>query len=548
MMKRFLQRKNTRMYHVWLRSFMVCLCLALAGVSAWGQDGFYVSGDESKYTYSKGVLEITGTGVTVKNKDINTPTGDRIVIKGGSVGSPIDVSLEGVNINTGYNSPISIENESFVIINLSSDDNKLICTNCNAVNIKSSTTQQSSLKVKGDGKLYITTTSSSSWAIGGDDSEINIESGTIQMLESEDGRFGSANGIGGNNTKINILGGNLYLSLSGSCVGIGDSFNSKESTSEIIINGGNIMISGKNNTGENVNAYPIKGGNLSTEKNGSAVIKVSHVKKTVEVKDVDKSNWNVIILDDWDPYTNITEGFLYGIKSLDEDFNLESEYSLIVDPASDIIFNGHSFTNEGRTYFAFKKQNLDESISGGLKYYQVFYDLANTNIPEELKNGILTNQYIESDEKIEKKEMYSEQGTFLFAKSGDQVTLKWKDDSNAATGGKYPIYNGWELESFKVKKTATEEEIPVKDLSFTMPEEAITIYDIKLKKRKYVISTKSITKGLEVKYVKENGDVIDENMPIEWGDDIYAIITAPGYETYSINQIKGGTDLVVCKV
>ena len=38
MKKRFLQRKNTRMYHVWLRSFMVCLCLALAGVSAWGQD------------------------------------------------------------------------------------------------------------------------------------------------------------------------------------------------------------------------------------------------------------------------------------------------------------------------------------------------------------------------------------------------------------------------------------------------------------------------------------------------------------------------------
>ncbi len=37
MMKRFLQRENTRMYHVWLRSFMVCLCLALAGVSAWGQ-------------------------------------------------------------------------------------------------------------------------------------------------------------------------------------------------------------------------------------------------------------------------------------------------------------------------------------------------------------------------------------------------------------------------------------------------------------------------------------------------------------------------------
>lgn len=49
MMKRFLQRKNTRMYHVWLRSFMVCLCLALAGVSTWGQD--------KNYTFSGG----TGT-------------------------------------------------------------------------------------------------------------------------------------------------------------------------------------------------------------------------------------------------------------------------------------------------------------------------------------------------------------------------------------------------------------------------------------------------------------------------------------------------------
>lgn len=48
-MKRFLQRENTRMYHVWLRSFMVCLCLALAGVSTWGQD--------KNYTFSGG----TGT-------------------------------------------------------------------------------------------------------------------------------------------------------------------------------------------------------------------------------------------------------------------------------------------------------------------------------------------------------------------------------------------------------------------------------------------------------------------------------------------------------
>lgn len=48
-MKRFLQRKNTRMYHVWLRSFMVCLCLALAGVSAWGQTPEGVGTKEDPY-------------------------------------------------------------------------------------------------------------------------------------------------------------------------------------------------------------------------------------------------------------------------------------------------------------------------------------------------------------------------------------------------------------------------------------------------------------------------------------------------------------------
>lgn len=49
MMKRFLQRENTRMYHVWLRSFMVCLCLALAGVSAWGQTPEGVGTKEDPY-------------------------------------------------------------------------------------------------------------------------------------------------------------------------------------------------------------------------------------------------------------------------------------------------------------------------------------------------------------------------------------------------------------------------------------------------------------------------------------------------------------------
>ena len=55
MMKRFLQRENTRMYHVWLRSFMVCLCLALAGVSAWGQETMEIRTADDLYAFAKRV-------------------------------------------------------------------------------------------------------------------------------------------------------------------------------------------------------------------------------------------------------------------------------------------------------------------------------------------------------------------------------------------------------------------------------------------------------------------------------------------------------------
>lgn len=41
MIKNFLQRSNKRIRQVGLRSLMVCLCLALSGLSAWGQDGTY---------------------------------------------------------------------------------------------------------------------------------------------------------------------------------------------------------------------------------------------------------------------------------------------------------------------------------------------------------------------------------------------------------------------------------------------------------------------------------------------------------------------------
>ena len=61
MKKRFLQRENTRIYHVWLRSFMVCLCLALAGVSAWGQDAENWINEANTEWYNESEIEFTIT-------------------------------------------------------------------------------------------------------------------------------------------------------------------------------------------------------------------------------------------------------------------------------------------------------------------------------------------------------------------------------------------------------------------------------------------------------------------------------------------------------
>lgn len=55
MIKNFLQRSNKRIRQVGLRSFMVCLCLALAGVSAWGQETMEIRTADDLYAFAKAV-------------------------------------------------------------------------------------------------------------------------------------------------------------------------------------------------------------------------------------------------------------------------------------------------------------------------------------------------------------------------------------------------------------------------------------------------------------------------------------------------------------
>ncbi|HIX21154.1 MAG TPA: hypothetical protein H9984_02190 [Candidatus Parabacteroides faecavium] len=215
-MKRFLQWKNIWMYHVWLRSFMVCLCLALSGLSAWGQNNFGdfdVSGETTNAAYENDVLTITGSGVIVKNLDFGTATNDRIVIDGGTKDSPIEVTLAGVNMETEENNrlPITINSGSYV---------ELILTGNNTIippKLSNGTAAThgvlylegdgdngafSSLTIKGTGELNVYGNRQIN-AIGGINSKINIEEDV--NINIEDG------GIGGQNSTVNISGGKIVL-------------------------------------------------------------------------------------------------------------------------------------------------------------------------------------------------------------------------------------------------------------------------------------------------------------------------------------------------
>lgn len=214
MIKNFLQRSNKRIRQVGLRSLMVCLCLALSGLSAWGQDGFGdfdVTGETGNATYENGVLTITGSGVIVKNLNSGTVTNDRIVINGGNEVSPVEVTLAGVNIKIedNYKVPITINSGSYVSLILK-ERNTIIppksisgTTSTNGVLYVKGNNQGefSSLTIKGDGELNVQGSSSIN-AIGGTNSKINIESGNINII---------GGGIGGLNSNVNISGGKIEL-------------------------------------------------------------------------------------------------------------------------------------------------------------------------------------------------------------------------------------------------------------------------------------------------------------------------------------------------
>ena len=499
-------------------TFLVAF-LAIAGNAVWGQETKLSFNPSDAASYADGVWTIT-QDVMISSTG---KTEERLKIKGGTESKPLSVSLNGIDISHESSSAIIIDGNVEFILSENATNKIVAETTSRAPSI--SLQKGSSLTISGKGSLDI---SSKYNSIDVTESTINILEGEINLLSQYKGC------IVGNNSEINISGGIIVANISsGGQVVIGSS----DESAKLMISGGLISINSVSNSG-NTHSDIVKGASLNTGEKGSAFIAIDEINKMISIKDKGNiDNWQIIILDDWDPYTEISEGYMYGEVSLANDITLTPKHSVIITPKSGLTLNGYKFVNEGKVYLSYEKESLKNDIENkGSYYYQVFYDTKGLEIPEELILNF--TKYIDSDDKVEEKGMYYETNDkFFFAKSGETVTLKWKESNSIPV----PIQNGWILKSFKVKKTANGEEIPVENCTFTMPDESITITDIVLEKRSYKIDTYgNLPEGFEVHFENASGETITQSV---WGEDIYVIISAPGYDEYTVEEVKYKNDI-----
>jgi len=201
----------------------VCSCNA---VDPMRDSAFTVTGiGDYSWDEGAGVLTITGSSVTVSNKDKNTATTHRIYIQGTA-----NVTLDGVNIETGSGAPIEIRdyNDTNVTLTLSGS-NTLISQTANKAAIHKTRGQQ------GDNSAAATLT------ING--------SGSLTAIGGSNAAGIGGGGYRGDTHNIIINSGTINAKGTGTAAGIGSSDDG--STWNIVINGGNVTASGDPGIGAN---------------------------------------------------------------------------------------------------------------------------------------------------------------------------------------------------------------------------------------------------------------------------------------------------------
>ena len=192
-------------------TLLVAFLATLSG-AVWGQSGtgnFTVEPSSSATEYDSKRQELTITSnATISNSEA---TEDVLIIDGGSTDKPLEITLNGININRTNKSPnvpaIKITSGSYVKFTLQNENS--IATNTEqgtdattgVITLEQTENDNpTTLIITGTGELNITANSNIN-AIAGKAAIINIENGTIK----------TNSGIGGLESTVTVSGGNITI-------------------------------------------------------------------------------------------------------------------------------------------------------------------------------------------------------------------------------------------------------------------------------------------------------------------------------------------------
>lgn len=339
-------RLSKKVLAVLLALMLAVTTLPFTVFAAGNAGSFVVSGgtENVDYTYSGGVLSITGGNVTVANADPETATTDRIYIKG-----VVTVTLAGVNIDTTAGAPVEIDDTSDTDVTIILENDNTLISNCaNKAGIQKSRGQTggsntSMLTIKGDGSLTAT---------GGSDAA---------------GIGGGASNSSADVTNINILSGTINATGNGTGAGIGAAQGG--SVWDINISGGRITANGNPGIGAEYRFGGLSDANIS-----NGYVFANSYKGN-------SPTGGVVTLDSGKSYT------MGGEQTLNEDITIPQDGSLTVlensiitiSPENTVTVNG-TFVNNG-------------TVIGNLINNGVIYN--NGTIPENIGGTVHNKPYIE---------------------------------------------------------------------------------------------------------------------------------------------------------
>ena len=238
----------------------------------------------------------------------------------------------------------------------------------------------------------------------------------------------------------------------------------------------------------------------------------------------DRTAWKGIVFERDENLDGILSGYVYGdITMQTKAFELKDNYHLIYcnpDKGKLTIGEKGELPNNGHIFIAYdsQEQNIEKTIKGnGAYHYEVFYD-ESVNVPEELKDNL--KDAILSDELIRKmSHPNAEKRTeMIFGESGKTITLSIDEE-------KYPGYTF----TFKAKTEEDGNEIKVNGNSFTMPTEAVRIYDIRIEK-KYIATVSEEIDNTQGGVTIAIGEETTNRAEFAENDEVNLIVSKePGY-------------------